>query len=161
EPLETPARRPAKPARSRRMNLRSLLGRNLGLGAAALSCLLASLGSNQVAMAADANAYPAMAPIEQYRMTRADEIALAKSAAPASLAEHAEVLILGEHGYELAVKGTNGFVCLVGRSFAMAFDNPEFWNPKIRSALCVNQAFARSVTLLYLTRTEWVLAGVA
>jgi hypothetical protein len=133
------------------------------LKAAALACLVAGLGANQVAMADDAkpNPYPAMAPIEQYRMARADEIALARSAGPASLAEHAEVLVMGEHGYETAVKGTNGFVCFVGRSWAMGFDNPEFWNPKIRSALCVNEVFARTVDPIFLARAEWVLAGVS
>ena len=143
--------------------LRSVSGSEGKLRAAALACLIAATGASQVAMGGDANPnpYPAMAPIEQYRMPRADEIALAKSAGPASLSEHAEVLVMGEHGYETAVKGTNGFVCVVGRSWAMGFDNPEFWNPKIRSALCVNEAFARSVDPIYLTRTEWVLAGVS
>lgn len=119
------------------------------------------MGASQVTTAADANPYPAMAPIGQYRMARADEIALAKSAAPASVAQHAEVLVLGEHGYETAVKGTNGFVCYVGRSWDMSFDNPEFWNPKIRAAECDNAIMARSADPQIYTRTEWVLAGVS
>ena len=143
--------------------LRSMSGSEGKLRAAALAGLIAATGASPVAMAGNANpnAYPAMAPIEQYRMPRAEEIALARSAAPASLAEHAEVLVMGEHAFETAVKGTNGFVCLVGRSFHMGFDNPEFWNPRIRSALCVNEAFARSVNPIFLKRTEWVLAGVS
>lgn len=132
-----------------------------GLRAAALACLLAALGANQAAAAANANPYAAMAPVEQYRMPRTDEIALARSAAPASVAEHAEVLVLGAHGYETAVKGTNGFVCSVGRSWDMGFDNPEFWNPKIRSAMCNNAVAARSVLPHFLTRAEWLLAGVS
>ncbi|MGH9441640.1 MAG: hypothetical protein ACRD16_05155 [Thermoanaerobaculia bacterium] len=108
------------------------------------------------------NPYPSMAPIDQYLIAdRNAEVALARSAAPDSVAEHAEVLVLGRHGYETAVKGTNGFVCLVGRSWALGFDKPEFWNPKIRSALCVNSVSARSVLPLHLARTEWVLAAVA
>src|ERR1051326_2076672 len=105
--------------------------------------------------------YPQMAPIDQYTMARADEIALARSAAPPSIAEHAEVMVLDAHGYETAVKGTNGFVCLVGRSWDVAFDNPEFWNPKMRSPQCVNPAAVRSVLPRYLERTKWVLAGVS
>src|SRR5262249_55066256 len=72
------------------------------------------------------NPSPAMADIRQYRMSKADEIALAKSAAPASIADHAEVLVLGDHGYETAVKGTNGFVCLVGRSWDHGFASSQF-----------------------------------
>jgi hypothetical protein len=132
-----------------------------GMRAATLTCLIATIGSNGVATAADANPYPALAPIGQYRMARAEEIALAKSAAPASVAEHAEVLVLGDHGFETAVKGTNGFVCSVGRSWDMGFDNPEFWNPKVRSAMCNNAVAAHSVLPHFLTRAQWVVAGVS
>lgn len=105
-------------------------------------------------------AYPAMAPIEQYRIeNREHEIALARSAAPASVSANAEVLVLGSRGYETAVKGTNGFVCFVERSWAAGFDDPEFWNPKLRSPNCFNPPAVRSVLPQYLTRTEWVLAG--
>ena len=57
--------------------------------------------------AQDAKAlYPSMAPIEQYLMAnRNAEIALAQSAAPESISRDAEVLVLGRHGYETAVKG--------------------------------------------------------
>ena len=59
-----------------------------------------------------------MAPIEQYLMAnRNAEIALAQSAGPESISREAEVLVLGRHGYETAVKGKNGFVCVVERSW--------------------------------------------
>lgn len=104
--------------------------------------------------------YPRMAPIGQYETaSRTEEIALARSAAPASLAAHARILVLGKHGYETAVTGENGFVCLVERSWDVGFDNPEFWNPKVRSPQCFNAAGARSVLPRYLERTRWVLAG--
>ena len=69
------------------------------------------------AMAQDATRhYPKMAPVDQYLMTDRDaEIALARSAAPESISRDAEVLVLGRHGFETAVKGKNGFVCIVGR----------------------------------------------
>ncbi|HUB08060.1 MAG TPA: hypothetical protein VMB50_13705, partial [Myxococcales bacterium] len=83
------------------------------------------------ARASNANPYPSMAPIGRYRVaTTADEVALARSAAPASVADHADVLVLGDHGYTLAEKGSNGFVCIVERAWANDFDSPEFWNPK-------------------------------
>src|SRR6476646_2717180 len=97
-----------------------------------------------------ADRYPNMAAIEKYTIAPADELALARSAAPASVAEHAEVLVLGEHGYETAVKGTNGFVCFVSRAWDVAFDNAEFWNPKIRAPQCFNSAAVRSVLPRYL-----------
>ena len=107
-----------------------------------------------------ATRYPAMAPPEQYRMPSAqDEIALARSAAPASISADAEVLVLGKRGYEVGVKGKNGFVCLVQRSWTAGFEDPEFWNPKLRAPDCLNPPAARSVLPQYLKRTESVLAG--
>lgn len=61
--------------------------------------------------------YPHMAPIARYQTaSRAAEIALARSAAPASISGSARILVLGKHGYETAVAGKNGFVCLVVRA---------------------------------------------
>lgn len=101
-----------------------------------------------------------MAPVEQYRMDRAAEIALAKTAAPASISDDADILVLGTSGYETAVHGKNGFVCLVQRAWANDFSNQsEFWNPKVRAPLCFNAAAARSVLPDYLARTKLALAG--
>jgi len=106
--------------------------------------------------------YPVMAPIAQYQIaSQADEIALARSAAPPSISNDAEVLTLGAHGYETAVKGKNGFVCIVERLWAAGIDDPEFWNPKGRAPICFNPASTRSVLPTYLERTKWVLAGAS
>jgi hypothetical protein len=103
--------------------------------------------------------YSKMAPIDQYLMAdRATEIALARSAAPESISRDAEVMILGRHGFETAVKGKNGFVCAVGRSWTSTVD-AEFWNPKVRVPACVNAAAARSYLLRVTKETEWGLAG--
>jgi hypothetical protein len=100
-----------------------------------------------------------MAPIDQYLMAdRAAEIALARSAAPESIAHDAEIQVLGPHGFETAVKGTNGFVCIVGRSWTSAAD-ADFWDPKVRVPMCVNAAAARSYLLRVTKETEWGLAG--
>ena len=103
--------------------------------------LLVVLGTVHQAMAqAAATPYSKMAPIDQYLMAdRAAEIALARSAAPESISRDAEVMILGRHGFETAVKGKNGFVCAVGRSWTSTVD-AEFWNPKVRVPACVNAA---------------------
>jgi hypothetical protein len=111
--------------------------------------------------APEASAYPAMFPVAQYMMDQAAEIALARTAAPASVSDKAEILVLGAHGYQTAIKGTNGFVCYVGRSWENDIDNAQFWNPKQRAPECDNAAAARSVLRYYLQRTRWVLSGVS
>lgn len=103
--------------------------------------------------------YPKMAPIEQYLMERSAEIALARSAAPEAISHDATVLVLTRHGYETAVTGKNGWVCMVERGWGAMFDNPEFWNPKVRAAGCLNPAAARSFWPLSNKRTELVMAG--
>jgi len=104
--------------------------------------------------------YPSMAPIEQYFMAnRNAEIALARSAAPESISREAEVLVLGGHGYETAIQGKNGFVCLVERSWAAPIDDPNFWNPKLRGPICLNPPAARSYLPLTVKKTELILAG--
>jgi hypothetical protein len=127
-----------------------------------LCTLLILFGTIKPACADDAKPlYPAMAPLQQYQMASAAEISLARSSAPKSISGDAEVLTLGEHGYETAAKGKNGFVCLVERSWATDFDHPEFWNPKLRAPNCFNAAAARTILPRYLERTKWVLAGVS
>jgi len=103
--------------------------------------------------------YQQMAPLDQYLMAnQAAEISLARSAAPASISGDAEVLVLGPHGFERAVKGTNGFVCLVARSWTSAPD-ADFWDPRVRVPMCFNPAAARSYLQNYFKKTELVLAG--
>ncbi len=109
---------------------------------------------------AEKTSYPAMAPLDQYLITDANsEIALARSAAPASISDAAEVMVLGPKGYTTAVKGTNDFLCIVERSWGAATDAPEFWNPKIRAPHCFNQAAARTFAPIFLMKTKLVLAG--
>jgi hypothetical protein len=106
--------------------------------------------------------YPNMAPLEKYlSASPSAEIALARSAAPAAVSDKAEVLVLGAHGYETAVKGTNGFVCYVSRAWDSDFASAEFWNPKTRAPICLNPAAVRSVLSYFRQRTQWVLAGVS
>jgi hypothetical protein len=121
--------------------------------------LLVALGTAYQAMAQDAKTpYPNMAPIGQYLMDRTAEIALARSAAPESISRDAEVLVLGRHGFETAVKGKNGFVCIVARSWTSAPDS-DFWNPKVRVPMCLNAAAARSYLPRITKITDLILAG--
>src|ERR1700675_2668033 len=135
--------------------------RTIALGSFALVVVLSTAWQAQ---AKDANAlYPNMASLDQYLMTdRNAEIALARSAAPEAISNDAEVLVLGRHGYETAVKGKNGFVCVVERGWMGPFDgelSANFWNPKIRGPVCFNPPAARSILPLTYKRTEMILAG--
>jgi hypothetical protein len=122
--------------------------------------LLAVLGVSLQARAQETKAsYPSMAPLDQYLMERNAEIAMARSAAPDSISQDAEIMVLGRHGYETAVKGKNGFVCMVWRSWAAGSDDPEFWNPKLRAPICFNPPGARFNVPLTAKRTELIFAG--
>jgi hypothetical protein len=124
--------------------------------------LLTAFGLVSVGQALDsATPYAKMAPTDQYLMSESAEIALARSAAPTSISGDATIEVLKQHGYETAVKGKNGFVCIVERSWMAQFDFPEFWNPKMRGPICFNPAAARSVLPYTYKRTEMILAGLS
>jgi hypothetical protein len=134
------------------------------LTALKVCALVIVLGGIWQAKAQDSKtAYASMAPLDQYLMAdRNAEIALARSAAPEAISRDADILVLGKHGYETAVKGKNGFVCVVERGWMGSFngaDAAEFWNPKIRGPLCFNPPAARSILPLTYKRTEMILAG--
>ena len=104
--------------------------------------------------------YSKMAAIDQYLIAdRNAEITLARSAAPESIAGKAEVMVLGRSGFEIAVPGTNDFVCIVERSWDAAIGDPNFWNPKIRGPNCFNAAAAKSYLPIALMKTQLALAG--
>src|SRR4029434_451233 len=129
------------------------------IGAVAIKnfALLVVLGMAHQARAQNVTtSYANMAPIEQYLMDRTAEIALARSAAPESISRDAEVLVLGRHGFETGVKGKNGFVCIVERSWTSAADS-EVWNPKVRTPICYNAAAAHSFLPRHLKRSDWIL----
>ncbi len=136
--------------------LRKILS-TIGSGSFALIFILGAAGQAQAQSAK--TPYPSMAPLDQYLMERNAEIELAKSAAPDSISRDAGVMVLGRHGYEVAVKGKNGFVCLVERSWTAPLDDPDFWNPKLRGAICFNPPAVRTYIPITIKKTELVLAG--
>ena len=104
--------------------------------------------------------YPVMAPLDRYLIPdEKAEVTLARSSAPASISDAAEVMVLRRDGYATAVKGSNGFVCIVQRSWAKGTDDPEFWNPKISAPNCFNAAASRTFLPIYLKKTKLVLEG--
>jgi len=130
--------------------------RTIGIMALVLAISIGFLVPNA---AAQSDPYPKMAPVDQYLMERNAEIQLARSAAPDSIARDATILVLGRQGFETAVEGKNGFVCIVERGWTAAFDWPEFWNPKVRAAACLNPQAARFILPIDFLRTRMVIAG--
>ena len=61
-------------------------------------------------------------------------------------------------GYVTAVEGTNGFVCLVDRSWESSFHDPELWSPRLRAAVYIDAA-ALAVFGARLTFVRVILAG--
>ncbi len=128
----------------------------------ALVLLLAAAALPVVAHAAGNEGLPTRGPVAPYLMPdRQAEVALARSAAPPSIAWHASVLVLTSHGFETAVKGTNGFVCVVERSWTAPFTDTEFWNPKERGPDCYNPPAARTEIPQLLQEAQWALSGLS
>jgi hypothetical protein len=134
------------------------IGKTITLGGFTLVLLMSALWRMEAQGAK--TPYPTMAPIDQYLTQPNAEIALARTAAPKAISADATVMVLGRHGYEKAIEGKNGFVCIVERAWMSPFDHPEFWNPKNRSPICYNPPAARSVLPYTFERTELVLAGL-
>ena len=126
---------------------------------ALLSLIIPTAATYQARAQEKKNPYPAMAPLEAYLMPESEEIALARSAAPKSISDDAEVMVLRQDGYATAIKGSNGFLCIVERSWGAATTESFFWNPKIRAPICFNAAAAKTFTPIYLMKTRLVLAG--
>jgi hypothetical protein len=132
--------------------------RSLAVGALALAMCFSAIKPQPAH--ASGSRYPSMGPIDRYLMAnRNAEIALARSAAPDSVSRNATVLVLGKSGFETAVKGSNGFVCMVGRGWTDAIDFSEEWNPKLSGPVCLNPAAARSLLPVMLKKIRMQLAG--
>jgi len=127
---------------------------------AALLVLPLILLSTSSSSAQNPKLYARMGPVDQYLMKdREAEISLARSAAPPSISNGAKILILNSQSYVTAANGTNDFTCLVERSWMAAFDDPQFWNFKIRGPICYNGPATRSVLPYTFYRTKLALAG--
>ena len=92
---------------------------------------------------------------------RGAEVALARTAAPTTISDSATVLVLTAAGYTEVSNGTNGFTCLVARSFQGRIGDPNFWSPKVRAPHCFSPPAVRTVMPQMLKQAEWILAGVS
>jgi hypothetical protein len=133
---------------------------NISISAALLAAVAAAIIPAHAEAAA--TLYPTMAPLSKYLMSdRQSEIDLARTAAPKSISSHATVWVLSAQGYETAVQGTNGFTCEVERPWTKAFDDDNFWNPKVLTPICFNAPATRTVLPYLVFETKLALAGAS
>jgi hypothetical protein len=85
-------------------------------------------------------------------MPRDQQIRLALSAAPDVVAADASVYILGPRGYEKARDGSNGFSCLVQRSYTRSGETTV-------APMCFDAEGSRTTMLVYIRREEMRDAG--
>jgi hypothetical protein len=78
---------------------------------------------------------------------RERQIELALSAAPIEVSSKAAVYLLGPKGYEKARDGTNGFTCLIERSFSGTTQTSS-------APACFDAEGSRSIMVAYLRREE-------
>ena len=103
-------------------------------------------------------------PLSEYMMPQDAEIALARSAAPANVSDHATIKVLNESGFEVAIEGDNGFVCMVVRAWSAPTYTPAvfldfvYYAP-LRAPICFNPVAAETMMLYYELRTELGLQG--
>ena len=83
--------------------------------------------------------------LDAYLMDEAYEVALARSAAPEHVASTARVLVLRTDGYHEVASSSNGFTCLVERSWSSPIGpHIDFFNPKLRAPICYNAEATRN-----------------
>jgi hypothetical protein len=85
-------------------------------------------------------------------MPRDQQIRLALSAAPDAVAANASVYILGPKGYEKARDGTNGFSCMVQRSYTKSGETTV-------APMCFDAQGSRTTMLVYLRKEAMRDAG--
>jgi hypothetical protein len=80
-------------------------------------------------------------------MPRDQQIRLALSAAPDAVAANASVYVLGPKGYEKARDGTNGFSCLVQRSYTKSGETTV-------APMCFDAQGSRTTMIVYMRKEE-------
>jgi len=108
---------------------------------------------------------PKYPPLDAYMMVPAEEIALAKSAAPASISDRATIEVLTRSGYQVASNGDNGFVCLVMRGWsAVAFTPTDghrlAYDTTIQAPICYDPIGSRTIRLVEEMRAQLGLQGM-
>ena len=122
---------------------------------------LAALTLSAHAAGAQATTYP---PIDRYLMPRDAELALARTAAPPSIADRATIKVLTPAGFTVAQQGDNGNVCMVMRGFSAPTFTPKpfrdlVYDPTVRAPICFTAPAARTAMPYYELRTKLAIAG--
>jgi hypothetical protein len=111
--------------------------------------------------AAPAHQYP---PLRDYLMARDAEIALARSAAPDAVSAHATIKVLTNSGFQVAVAGDNGFVCMVMRGWSAPTFTPApfrdfVYDAALRAPICFDPVASRTVLPLQELRSALGMQG--
>ena len=97
----------------------------------------------------------ALPTVSEFLMEQDREIALARSAAPDRVSKNATIMILGENGYEIVIKGTNSFVCLVIRSWGNpTHDHAYLYDPNLIVPECLDENAVKTILPIQLYRAE-------
>ena len=111
-----------------------------------------------------ARARPDYPPLSAYLMPEKEEISLARSAAPATISDHASIKVLTDAGYKVVTEGSNGFVCLVLRGWSAPTYTPKeigiVYSPEVRAPICFDPEAVRTVLPYYELRTRLGMAGL-
>jgi hypothetical protein len=114
-----------------------------------------------IALQAQSLKYP---PLSEYMMAPDVEVALAKSAAPDAVSDHATILVLTTSGYKVSTQGNNGFVCMVMRGWSAPTYTPVpdrnlVYDPQTRAPICFNPIAAQTVLPYQEFRTKLGMEG--
>ena len=151
-----------------RTNLTEMLQRSLKLSADAKAWKLVASGAaillSAAAILASAQGQTQYPPLSQYMMPQDAEIALARSAAPANVSDRATIKVLNESGFEVAIEGDNGFVCMVMRAWSAPTYTPvaflDFvYYASLSAPICFNPVAAKTMMMYYELRNELGLQG--
>ena len=93
--------------------------------------------------------------LSEFMIPKEREIALARSAAPDRVSQDATIMVLGQEGYETAVEGSNGFVCLVLRSWGNpSYDHYYIYDPRVIVPECLDENAVKTILPLQLLRAK-------
>jgi hypothetical protein len=92
---------------------------------------------------------PQYPSLSEYMMPRDAEMALARSAAPASISVRATIKVLTTAGYQVTRDGDNGFVCMVMRGWSAPTYTPApfrelVYDASVRAPICFDPGASRT-----------------
>jgi len=110
---------------------------------------------------AQGSQYPSLS---EYMMLRDAEMALARSAAPATISGRATIKVLTPAGYQVAHDGDNGFVCVVMWGWSAPTYTPApfrelVYDASVRAPICFDPGASRTVMPYYELRSRLGMEG--